>query len=98
MNLLKSINEYIGRYISLLIILMVLVQIFIVISRYIFGLGFIKLQELMIYMHGILFTLAAGYTLLHDEHVRVDSFYRESSIRFKSLCLCLGLSRNCFIL
>ena len=85
MNLLKSINEYIGRYISLLIILMVLVQIFIVISRYIFGLGFIKLQELMIYMHGILFTLAAGYTLLHDEHVRVDSFYRESSIRFKSV-------------
>ena len=26
-----------------------------------FGLGFIKLQELMIYMHGSLFTLA-GYT------------------------------------
>ena len=85
MNLLKSINEYIGRYISLLIILMVLVQIFIVLSRYIFGLGFIKLQELMIYMHGLLFTIAAGYTLLHDEHVRVDSFYRESSVKFKSV-------------
>ena len=45
---------------------MVIVQIVTVLSRYVFGLGFIKLQELMIYMHGTLFTVAAGYTLLYD--------------------------------
>ena len=44
----------------------------------------------MIYMHGSLFTLAAGYTLLHDEHVRVDSFYRESSKRFKNMVNLMG--------
>ena len=38
----------------------------------------------MIYMHGMLFTLASGYTLLHDEHVRVDVIYRESSLRYRS--------------
>ena len=85
MQILKSINEYIGRYISWLIIIMVIVQIVTVLSRYVFGLGFIKLQELMIYMHGTLFTVAAGYTLLYDEHVRVDSFYRESSKKFKNI-------------
>ena len=69
---------------------MVIVQIVIVLSRYIFGLGFIKLQELMIYMHGTLFTIAAGYTLLHDEHVRVDSFYRESSEKFKNIINLIG--------
>ena len=90
MQLLKSINEYIGQYISWLIIIMVIVQIIIVLSRYVFGLGFIKLQELMIYMHGSLFTLAAGYTLLHDEHVRVDSFYRESSKIFKNMVNLIG--------
>ncbi len=90
MQFLKSINEYIGQYISWLIIIMVIVQIVIVLSRYVFGLGFIKLQELMIYMHGSLFTLAAGYTLLHDEHVRVDSFYRESSKRFKNMVNLMG--------
>ena len=50
MHILKSINEYIGRYISWLIIIMVIVQIVTVLSRYVFGLGFIKLQELMIYI------------------------------------------------
>ena len=63
---------------------MVVVQIIIVLARYVFGIGFIKLQELMIYMHGMLFTLASGYTFLHDEHVRVDVIYRESSLRYKS--------------
>ncbi len=43
MQFLKSINEYIGQYISWLIIIMVIVQIVIVLSRYVFGLGFIKL-------------------------------------------------------
>ena len=90
MNSLKSINEYIGRYISWLIIIMVIVQIIIVLSRYIFGLGFIKLQELMVYMHGSLFTISAGYTLLYDEHVRVDSFYREATVRYKSLVNIFG--------
>ena len=90
MNSLKSINEYIGRYISWLIIIMVIVQIIIVLARYIFGLGFIKLQELMVYMHGSLFTISAGYTLLYDEHVRVDSFYREATVRYKSLVNIFG--------
>ena len=84
MNFLKSINESVGKNISWIIIIMVVVQIIIVLARYVFGIGFIKLQELMIYMHGMLFTLASGYTLLHDEHVRVDVIYRESSLRYKS--------------
>jgi TRAP-type mannitol/chloroaromatic compound transport system permease small subunit len=29
--------------------------------------------------------LGAGYTLLHDGHVRVDIFYREASVRRKAL-------------
>ena len=48
------------------------------------------IQELMIYMHGTLFTVAAGYTLLYDEHVRVDSFYRESSKKFKNVVNLIG--------
>ncbi|MCF1429182.1 MAG: TRAP transporter small permease subunit, partial [Shewanella sp.] len=30
-------------------------------------------------MHGAVFTLAAGYTLKHDAHVRVDILYRRFS-------------------
>jgi TRAP-type mannitol/chloroaromatic compound transport system permease small subunit len=64
---------------------MVIIQLTIVMARYIFGVGFLKLQELLIYLHGLSFTLAAGYTLLSDEHVRVDLIYRASSDKYKSV-------------
>ena len=82
-SLFDKVNQIIGRNISWFIILMVIVQLSIVMARYIYGIGFLELQELLIYLHGSLFTLAAGYTLLEDEHVRVDIFYRDSSKQHK---------------
>jgi TRAP-type mannitol/chloroaromatic compound transport system permease small subunit len=89
-SLFDKINEFVGKNISWFIILMVIVQLAIVMSRYIYGIGFLKLQELLIYLHGSLFTLAAGYTLLKDEHVRVDLIYREASQKYKSLINIFG--------
>ena len=89
-SLFDKINEFVGKNISWFIILMVVVQLAIVMSMYIYGIGFLKLQELLIYLHGSLFTLAAGYTLLKDEHVRVDLIYREASQKYKFLINIFG--------
>ena len=89
-SLFDKLNEFVGKNISWFIILMGIVQLAIVMSRYIYGIGFLKLQELLIYLHGSLFTLAAGYTLLKDEHVRVDLIYREASQKYKSLINIFG--------
>jgi TRAP-type mannitol/chloroaromatic compound transport system permease small subunit len=43
------------------------------------------MQESVIYLHAVLFMIGAGYTLLHDGHVRLDIFYRDASIRTKAL-------------
>jgi TRAP-type mannitol/chloroaromatic compound transport system permease small subunit len=58
---------------------MVLVTFVIVVLRYVFGLGFIWLQESLTWMHAAVFMLGAAYTLQQDEHVRVDVFYRGMS-------------------
>ena len=89
-NFFEKSNKVIGEYISWFIIFMVIIQLIIVMARYIFGIGFLKLQELLIYLHGLSFTLAAGYTLLNDEHVRVDLIYRASSNMYKSIINILG--------
>ncbi len=89
-NFFEKSNKVIGEYISWFIIFMVIIQLTIVMARYIFGVGFLKLQELLIYLHGLSFTLAAGYTLLSDEHVRVDLIYRASSKNYKSIINILG--------
>ena len=56
---------------------MVIVTFVIVVMRYVFDAGFIWLQESVIWMHATIFMVGAAYTLLHDEHVRVDVFYHD---------------------
>jgi TRAP-type mannitol/chloroaromatic compound transport system permease small subunit len=64
---------------------MVLVQFVVVLLRYVFGVGSLFLQESIVYLHGTMFMVGAGYTLLYGHHVRVDVFYREASARWKAL-------------
>jgi len=61
-----------------------------VITRYVFGLSAIKPQESMIYMHALLFLLAAPATLLTNGHVRVDIYYEKLSVRGRAIVDLLG--------
>lgn len=80
----KYIN-FIGKKISYLIPVMVLLMIVVIVSRYFFGIGRTDLQELVMYFHALVFLGCAGYVFNKDEHVRVDIFYRESSTKYKNL-------------
>lgn len=80
----ESINEWLGRAVSWLSLLMVLVTFVIVVLRYAFDLGWIWLQESVTYMHAALFLVGAAYTLKHEGHVRVDIFYSRFSDRAKA--------------
>ena len=55
----------------------------IIVARYFFGIGLTGLQELVMYIHALIFLGCAGYVHYKDEHVRVDIFYRESSDSYK---------------
>ena len=80
----KYIN-FIGKKISYLIPVMVLLMVIVIVSRYFFGIGRTDLQELVMYFHALVFLGCAGYVFNKDEHVRVDIFYRESSAKYKNL-------------
>lgn len=70
---------------------MVLVTATVVMMRYLFGLGWIWMQEMVVWMHAAVFMLAAAYTLALDEHVRVDIFYRKLSRRGRAWVDTLGV-------
>ena len=55
-----------------------------VLSRYLFRTTYVFVQELEWYLFGASYLLAAGYTLLFDEHVRVDIVYSKLSPRKKA--------------
>jgi len=50
----------------------------------------VALQESYVWMHGVVFMVGAGYTLLHNGHVRVDIFYRPASVRYKAVIDIIG--------
>lgn len=72
-------NLSLGRFISWLNLAMLGCMLLTVCLRYLFNTGSIAIQESAVYLHGIIFMGAMGYTLQQDAHVRVDIFYRKMS-------------------
>ena len=91
-NLFDRISSVSGRAISWMTLFMVVITAIIVVMRYVFDAGSIWMQELVIWMHAAVFMVGAAYTLLHEEHVRVDIFYRKMSPRGRALVDLLGVT------
>ena len=84
-------NQSIGKFFSYFLPIIVILVIYIVISRYIFGVGRADLQELALYFHALVFLGCAGWALVEEEHVRVDILYKDKSNPYKRIINTLGL-------
>lgn len=89
-RLISFINTLLGRIFSWLSLAMVLACFAVVVMRYVFASGFVWMQDLYVWMNGMMFMGVAGYTLLKNGHVRVDIFYRPAGLRFKAWVDILG--------
>ncbi|MFT5236035.1 MAG: TRAP-type mannitol/chloroaromatic compound transport system permease small subunit [Shewanella sp.] len=107
MNRIEKLTEFIGKGVSWLTLFIVLLTLAVVVLRYVFNIGATAMQEGALYLHGAVLTLAAGYTLKHDGHVRVDIFYRHFSCRgrhwvdllgtlFLLFPVCFFIAYSCF--
>lgn len=89
----QRINQFsnrVGQVISWLTLLLVILVMTVVISRYLLGVGSIAIQESVSYVHAIIFMLGLAFTLQRGGHVRVDIFYREFSPRRKAIVDLIG--------
>ena len=87
---IDGLNEWAGRAVSWLTLVMVLLTFTIAALRYGFDLGWIALQELVVYLHVLVFMLGAAYTLKQDGHVRVDVLYNRLSERGQAVVDLVG--------
>ena len=78
---IDRLDERVGRAVSWLVIAMVFTTFTVAVLRYGFNVGWVWMQESYVWMHGIIFMVAAGYTFLHDGHVRIDIVYTSLNIR-----------------
>ena len=71
-RLIDAVNERVGRAIYWLVLAAVLVSSANATARYLFSLSSNAWLELQWYLFSAVFLLCAGYTLLHNEHIRID--------------------------
>ena len=79
-----------GQLIAWLTLMMVFTTFTIGLLRYGFEMGWIALQESVVYMHALVFLIGIPYTLKYDGHVRVDIFYGKMTVRGKAWVNLLG--------
>jgi TRAP-type mannitol/chloroaromatic compound transport system permease small subunit len=88
---IDGFNRRLGEAVSWLALFLVLMTAYNVISRYFFATGVAWQQEIVRYADAIMFLAAAGYTLLKEEHVRIDVCYQHFTPRQKALSNMLGV-------
>lgn len=90
-SIVDTTNEWIGKGVSWVTLLLVLVVFVDVVMRYLFKTSFVFTQELEWHLFGFIFLMGAGYTLLHDGHVRVDIIYQQLGIKNRAWVNFIGV-------
>ncbi|WP_286221341.1 TRAP transporter small permease subunit [Marinobacter apostichopi] len=81
----------IGKSASWLWIVVTGVIIYAVVGRYVFGAGSVTLEEVQWHLAGAGWLLGLGYTLVTDDHVRVDVIHERLSLKGQAWIELLGL-------
>ncbi len=87
---IDALNRTIGHTIAWGTVVMGVLQFTMVITRYVFGIGSVWMQESITYVFASLFMFGSACALLNDGHVRVDIWYREASPKAKATVDLLG--------
>ncbi len=89
-NLVDRLNSAIGKTVSWLSLVLVLVIVVDVALRYIFSITSAASFELEWHLFALIFLLGSAYTLQQDKHVRVDVFYHRFSEKGKAWVNLIG--------
>lgn len=89
-SIVDRLNTKIGFLVSWLTLFLVLITCYDVFTRYILNESSIALQELEWHLFAVIFLMAASYTLIINEHVRVDILYSKFSEKKKAWIDFLG--------
>jgi len=87
---IDAVNDWVGRAVSWISFLLVMVVFTDVVMRYLFNTSYVFAQELEWHLFALIFLLASGFTLLKDGHVRVDVVYQGLSPRGQAWVNFLG--------
>jgi TRAP-type mannitol/chloroaromatic compound transport system permease small subunit len=89
-RLIDRLNEFLGVWVAWLVLAAVLLSAGNAIVRKIFNMSSNSLLEAQWYFFSAIFLLCSGYTLLRNEHVRIDIVIGRFSVRVQTWVDILG--------
>ena len=92
---IDKLNEFVGRWLAWLVLIAVLISAGNAVMRKLFNASSNAFLEVQWYLFAAVFLLAAGYTLMRQEHVKIDVISGRFSKRTQIVIDIIGL---CFFL
>ena len=87
---IDRISTWIGKTVAWLGVILILELVYDTIARYVFNAPTQWSYDMSYMLYGTLFMLAAPYTLLRDENVRIEILYEQASPRRRALIDLIG--------
>jgi len=90
-DVLDALVLKVGKFVSWIWVALVLVIVYNVVQRYVFGIGAIWLEELQWHLYAIGFMIGLSYAITWDRHVRVDVLAERWSPRRRAAVELIGM-------
>ena len=90
-RLVDRLNEFVGRHVAWLVLAAVLISALNAAVRKAFNMSSNAFLEIQWYLFAAVFLLAAGYTMLRQEHVKIDVILGRFSKRTQLAVECFGI-------
>ncbi|NLY63878.1 MAG: TRAP transporter small permease subunit [Alcaligenaceae bacterium] len=101
-RLIDSLNTFVGKFVTWLTLVVVVISAGNAVFRKLFHISSNAWLEIQWYLFGAVFLLAAGYTFLKNEHVRVDILSQRMSARtqviIEIVCVLLFMLPACLLI
>jgi len=84
-RIVDNINEWVGRVVSLWVVVLIVIILFEITMRHVFNSPTIWVHETSIYVFGTMWIICGGYSALKERMVNMDAIYSRFSQRTKSI-------------
>ena len=88
--LIEKVIDGIANTLAYLLALMIILVFITVFARYMLNVGYVALQELIMYFHAILFMFGVSYALKEKSHVKIDIIYNSLNKKYQHYISMLG--------
>ena len=89
--LIDKLTDNIANGLLYILIALILLVFFTVFFRYVFNMSYIIAQEIIMYLHALIFMFGISYALKENSHVKIDVLYNTLNKRTQRVISIAGL-------